>query len=67
MDQIERLNFVKAIISSFFLLIGSWDFIYAEYVMAAGSHHRSIVWQVTQFSHMKIAFSSFLFLVERKI
>lgn len=25
----------------------SWDFIYAEYVMAAGLHHRSIVWQVT--------------------
>ena len=25
----------------------SWDFIYAEYVMAAGNHHRSIVWQVT--------------------
>ena len=24
----------------------SWDFIYAEYVMAAGYHHRSIVWQV---------------------
>ncbi|KAK1256560.1 L-arabinokinase [Acorus gramineus] len=23
----------------------SWDFIYAEYVMAAGYHHRSIVWQ----------------------
>lgn len=27
--------------------VGSWDFIYAEYVMAAGHHHRSIVWQVT--------------------
>ncbi|RZC47041.1 hypothetical protein C5167_040011 [Papaver somniferum] len=24
----------------------SWDFIYAEYVMAAGHHHRSIVWQI---------------------
>ncbi|XP_057490577.1 L-arabinokinase-like isoform X2 [Actinidia eriantha] len=24
----------------------SWDFIYAEHVMAAGLHHRSIVWQV---------------------
>ncbi|RVW17368.1 L-arabinokinase [Vitis vinifera] len=23
----------------------SWDFIYAEYVMVAGNHHRSIVWQ----------------------
>ncbi|KAK1577489.1 hypothetical protein Q3G72_022231 [Acer saccharum] len=23
----------------------SWDFIYAEYVMAAGNNHRSIVWQ----------------------
>ncbi|KAB5513655.1 hypothetical protein DKX38_027561 [Salix brachista] len=22
-----------------------WDFMYAEYVMAAGNHHRSIVWQ----------------------
>ncbi|KAJ6434761.1 hypothetical protein OIU84_000072 [Salix udensis] len=27
----------------------SWDFIYAEYVMATGNHHRSIVWQVTLF------------------
>ncbi|XP_068636633.1 L-arabinokinase-like [Aristolochia californica] len=24
----------------------SWDFIYAEYVMAAGYHHRSIIWQI---------------------
>ncbi|KAG6591644.1 L-arabinokinase, partial [Cucurbita argyrosperma subsp. sororia] len=24
----------------------SWDFIYAEYVMDAGHHHRSIVWQI---------------------
>ncbi|AQK66868.1 L-arabinokinase [Zea mays] len=24
----------------------SWDFIYAEYIMEAGYHHRSIVWQV---------------------
>ncbi|KAL6873876.1 hypothetical protein ACP4OV_013958 [Aristida adscensionis] len=23
----------------------SWDFIYAEYIMGAGHHHRSIVWQ----------------------
>lgn len=23
----------------------SWDFTYAEYVVAAGHHHRSIVWQ----------------------
>ncbi|KAL5224714.1 hypothetical protein ABZP36_011353 [Zizania latifolia] len=23
-----------------------WDFIYAEYVVAAGNHHRSIVWQI---------------------
>lgn len=30
----------------------SWDFIYAEYVMAAGSHHRSIVWQIAEdYSH----------------
>ncbi|XP_073005010.1 L-arabinokinase-like [Typha latifolia] len=30
----------------------SWDFIYAEYVMAAGHHHRSIVWQIAEdYSH----------------
>lgn len=32
----------------------SWDFIYAEYVMAAGNHHRSIVWQIAEdYSHCK--------------
>ncbi|VAI43591.1 unnamed protein product [Triticum turgidum subsp. durum] len=30
----------------------SWDFIYAEYVVAAGNHHRSIVWQIAEdYSH----------------
>ncbi|GJY06446.1 hypothetical protein Tco_0373500 [Tanacetum coccineum] len=30
----------------------SWDFIYAEYVMDAGYHHRSIVWQIAEdYSH----------------
>lgn len=30
----------------------SWDFIYAEYVMVAGHHHRSIVWQIAEdYSH----------------
>ncbi|CAL9110946.1 unnamed protein product [Musa textilis] len=30
----------------------SWDFIYAEYVIAAGHHHRSIVWQIAEdYSH----------------
>ncbi|WOL08538.1 L-arabinokinase-like isoform X1 [Canna indica] len=30
----------------------SWDFIYAEYVMAEGNHHRSIVWQIAEdYSH----------------
>ncbi|KAJ8766051.1 hypothetical protein K2173_020567 [Erythroxylum novogranatense] len=30
----------------------SWDFIYAEYVMAAGNHHRSTVWQIAEdYSH----------------
>ncbi|XP_042495779.1 L-arabinokinase-like [Macadamia integrifolia] len=30
----------------------SWDFIYAEYVMAAGHHHRSIIWQIAEdYSH----------------
>ncbi|XAR47978.1 L-arabinokinase [Bertholletia excelsa] len=30
----------------------SWDFIYAEYVMAAGYHNRSIVWQIAEdYSH----------------
>ncbi|KAI4376369.1 hypothetical protein MLD38_014138 [Melastoma candidum] len=30
----------------------SWDFIYAEYVMAAGHHHRKIVWQIAEdYSH----------------
>lgn len=28
------------------IFLCSWDFIYAEYVMAAGYDHRSIVWQV---------------------
>ncbi|KAJ7521489.1 hypothetical protein O6H91_19G056700 [Diphasiastrum complanatum] len=26
----------------------SWDFIYAEYVTAAGHHHQSIVWQIAE-------------------
>ncbi|KAG8656742.1 L-arabinokinase isoform X3 [Manihot esculenta] len=31
----------------------SWDFIYAEYVMAAGYHHRSILWQIAEdYSHL---------------
>lgn len=30
----------------------SWDFIYAEYVMATGKNHRSIVWQIAEdYSH----------------
>lgn len=30
----------------------SWDFIYAEYVTAAGYHHRSIIWQIAEdYSH----------------
>ncbi|XP_042452174.1 L-arabinokinase-like isoform X2 [Zingiber officinale] len=30
----------------------SWDFIYAEYVMETGRHHRSIVWQIAEdYSH----------------
>uniref|UniRef100_A0A0A0LGT8 L-arabinokinase n=1 Tax=Cucumis sativus TaxID=3659 RepID=A0A0A0LGT8_CUCSA len=30
----------------------SWDFIYAEYIMDAGHHHRSIVWQIAEdYSH----------------
>ncbi|KAJ4707647.1 L-arabinokinase-like [Melia azedarach] len=30
----------------------SWDFIYAEYVMAAGQNHRSIIWQIAEdYSH----------------
>ncbi|KAK9265993.1 hypothetical protein L1049_012493 [Liquidambar formosana] len=30
----------------------SWDFIYSEYVMAAGFHHRSIIWQIAEdYSH----------------
>ncbi|XP_022637961.1 L-arabinokinase isoform X1 [Vigna radiata var. radiata] len=30
----------------------SWDFIYAEYVMAAGLNHRSIVWEIAEdYSH----------------
>ncbi|KAL5974204.1 D-arabinose 1-dehydrogenase (NAD(P)(+)) [Asimina triloba] len=33
----------------------SWDFIYAEYVMAAGCHHRSIVWQIADdYSHCEV-------------
>ncbi|XP_078443195.1 L-arabinokinase-like isoform X2 [Wolffia australiana] len=30
----------------------SWDFIYAQYIMDAGRHHRSIVWQIAEdYSH----------------
>ncbi|XP_016515523.2 L-arabinokinase isoform X1 [Nicotiana tabacum] len=30
----------------------SWDFIYADYVMAAGYHNRSIIWQIAEdYSH----------------
>ncbi|KAJ4763612.1 Galactokinase [Rhynchospora pubera] len=30
----------------------SWDFIYSEYVMAAGYHHRYVVWQIAEdYSH----------------
>ncbi|KAL9227165.1 hypothetical protein vseg_002890 [Gypsophila vaccaria] len=30
----------------------SWDFIYAEYIMVAGHHHRSIIWQIAEdYSH----------------
>ncbi|KAF5186135.1 L-arabinokinase, partial [Thalictrum thalictroides] len=37
---------------SFILNLFSWDFIYAEYVMAAGHHHQSIVWQIAEdYSH----------------
>ncbi|AQK66875.1 L-arabinokinase [Zea mays] len=33
----------------------SWDFIYAEYIMEAGYHHRSIVWQIAEdYSHCDI-------------
>ncbi|KAL5223591.1 hypothetical protein ABZP36_010230 [Zizania latifolia] len=33
----------------------SWDYIYAEYIMAAGYHHRSIVWQIAEdYSHCDI-------------
>lgn len=40
---------IKCLKSLYFIsphTICSWDFIYAEYIMAAGYHHRSIVWQV---------------------
>uniref|UniRef100_A0ACD5UIC4 Uncharacterized protein n=1 Tax=Avena sativa TaxID=4498 RepID=A0ACD5UIC4_AVESA len=33
----------------------SWDYIYAEYIMAAGYHHRSTVWQIAEdYSHCEI-------------
>ncbi|XP_051199033.1 L-arabinokinase [Lolium perenne] len=33
----------------------SWDYIYAEYIVAAGYHHRSIVWQIAEdYSHCEI-------------
>lgn len=25
----------------------SWDYIFAEYVIVAGAHHRSLIWQVS--------------------
>ncbi|KAF2540029.1 hypothetical protein F2Q68_00030546 [Brassica cretica] len=41
MKKMTKINFIKC-----------WDFIYAEYVMAAGYHHRSIVWQIAEdYSH----------------
>ncbi|KAK1611773.1 hypothetical protein QYE76_035446 [Lolium multiflorum] len=33
----------------------SWDYIYAEYIVGAGYHHRSIVWQIAEdYSHCEI-------------
>jgi len=33
----------------------SWDFIYAEYIVEAGYHHRSIVWQIAEdYAHCDI-------------
>ncbi|PUZ59232.1 hypothetical protein GQ55_4G024000 [Panicum hallii var. hallii] len=33
----------------------SWDFIYAEYIMEAGYHHRSTVWQISEdYAHCDI-------------
>lgn len=33
----------------------SWDFIYADYVMASGHDHRSIVWQIAEdYSHSEL-------------
>ncbi|RLM55829.1 L-arabinokinase-like isoform X1 [Panicum miliaceum] len=33
----------------------SWDFIYAEYIMEAGYHHRSTVWQIAEdYAHCDI-------------
>ncbi|KAI5659279.1 hypothetical protein M9H77_28072 [Catharanthus roseus] len=33
----------------------SWDFIYAQYVMAAGYHNRSIIWQIAEdYSHAEL-------------
>ncbi|BAS99362.1 Os06g0702500 [Oryza sativa Japonica Group] len=33
----------------------SWDYIYAEYIVASGDHHRSIVWQIAEdYSHCDI-------------
>jgi hypothetical protein len=35
--------------------ICSWDYIYAEYIVASGDHHRSIVWQIAEdYSHCDI-------------
>lgn len=36
--------------------ICSWDFIYAEYIMAAGYHHRSIVWQVSFYLYPRLLY-----------
>ncbi|CAN6220188.1 unnamed protein product [Urochloa humidicola] len=33
----------------------SWDFIYSEYIMEAGYHHRSVVWQIAEdYAHCDI-------------
>lgn len=45
----------------FACILCSWDFIYAEYVMAAGHHHRKIVWQVISISYKLVSVFFFLF------
>ncbi|KAF9660616.1 hypothetical protein SADUNF_SadunfUnG0007900 [Salix dunnii] len=56
-DNIDA-SFLMKLLSGGSYTVLSLDFIYAEYVMAAGNHHRSIVWQIAEdYSHCEFLIS----------